>query len=259
MSSKVVDPTGGADLLTPGRGARRRPSRSTSSGPTLSCALPKRSTHSTSATSPSGSLAGHRDDAGHELGRVDRLAQLVPGRRRCRGGRPPARTGRGRRTSPLARAGGRRGWSARRPGPAPPAMATAGARRPLSGPTSTPSPSATSTAIARRSVPTPGSTTASTTPDGTYWMHRARASEPARMSWGGISWVRSMTVTWRARSRMTALTTPDELVGSCRSRTGRSRCRSGRPRAWSPAHPNDGTHRWNGRAAVVHFVAPEGE
>ena len=79
--------------------------------------------------------------------------------------------------------------------PGPPAIATAGAIRPLSGATTTPAPPATSTATARRAVPTPGSTTAMTTPAGTYWMQRASARDPARMSWGGMSWVRSITVT----------------------------------------------------------------
>ena len=39
-------------------------------------------------------------------------------------------------------------------------------------------------------------------------MQRANASEPARTSNGGISCVRSITVTCGAMSRMTALTTP---------------------------------------------------
>jgi len=60
----------------------------------------------------------------------------------------------------------------------------------------------------RRAVPTPGSTTASTTPDGTYEMQRASASEPARTSKGGTSWVRSITRACGAMSAMTPFTMP---------------------------------------------------
>ena len=44
-------------------------------------------------------------------------------------------------------------------------------------------------------------------------MQRASASEPARTSNGRISWVRSITPTCGAMSRMTALDDADELVG----------------------------------------------
>ena len=153
-------------------------------------------------------LTRHRNDLRDERGRVHRLAQLgqVDAVAEVGGDRgehvPPGE--RGARSA----AGGSAASVSATARSAPPAIAAAGASSPLSGPTSTPSPPATSTATARRSVPTPGSTTASTTPEGRYWMARTRASEPARTSWGRTSWVRSMTVTWRARSRMTAFTTP---------------------------------------------------
>src|SRR3954471_14706380 len=92
--------------------------------------------------------------------------------------------------------------------PAPPVIATAEASRPLSGPTEHDSPSTPSTATARRSPPTPGSTTPSTTPAGRYCAARANASDPARTSWGGISWQMSSTVTCGATRRITALHTP---------------------------------------------------
>ena len=126
--------------------------------------MPKRSTQSTSATSSSPSSRGTGTMLRQRASRDRPPRPARPGRPRCRGGRPPARTRRGRRTWPPARRAGSAASVSSTARSAPPAMAAAGASSPLSGPTSTPSPSAISTATARRSVPTPGSTTASTTP-----------------------------------------------------------------------------------------------
>ena len=123
----------------------------------------------------------------------------------------------------------------------------------------TPAPPATSTATARRAVPTPGSTTASTTPAGTYWMQRASASEPARMSWGGISWVRSMTVDVRGEVPDDRLDDADELVGRAVVGQEADRVEAGTIGPGHRAHPNDAVHRWNGWTTVVHFDVPEGE
>ncbi len=45
-------------------------------------------------------------------------------------------------------------------------------------------------------------------------MLRARARAPARMSWAGMEWVTSPTVTWGAMARMTAFTTPTNSSSS---------------------------------------------
>ena len=86
---------------------------------------------------------------------------------------------------------------------APPDAATAGSNSPLSGPTNR-APDRPSTAIARRAVPTPGSTTARcTAPSGRYSIDEASTSAPEWTSWGGISWVRSIT---RASGQPRAIT-----------------------------------------------------
>src|SRR6266849_10756639 len=58
--------------------------------------------------------------------------------------------------------------------------------------------------MARRALPTPGSTTARcTVPGGKNGVAASRARPPARMSWGGTSWVRS---TSRADGQMDSST-----------------------------------------------------
>ena len=178
-----------------------------SSGSTLSCALPKRSTHSTSATrrSPSTRVSG-RTPGSSVCGSMSSPS--------ASSGTPLARwAAAGPKTSRPANVGpGAGSWytalvklTARS---APPAMATADASSPLSGPTNTPAPPPTSIATARRSVPTPGSTTASTMPRATYCTARARARAPPRTSKGAMAWVRSITAACGAISRMTECTTP---------------------------------------------------
>ena len=109
-----------------------------SSGPTFSWQLPNRSTHSTSACTPSASIARQRDHAGHQQVGVDERAEIGRGRRRCTGGRPPGRTRRDRRTWRRAPARWCSGLVSSTARSAPPMMATAGASRPLSGPTQHP-------------------------------------------------------------------------------------------------------------------------
>ena len=90
---------------------------------------------------------------------------------------------------------------------APPAIATAGARRPLSGPTSTPAAGHLDrdrpTVRPDAGVDDGQHDAARDVLDGTGKRQRPRPDVVA-----GTSWVRSMTVTWRARSRITPLTTP---------------------------------------------------
>ena len=130
------------------------------------------------------------------------------GRRRCTGGRRPGRRRRVRRTWLRARRGGVRGSSAPRPdrrrrrwprparaGRCPARPARRHRRRPRSR-----APAGPSRHRDRRPR--------CTTPSGTYGMARASANEPPRTSYGRMPWVRSTTVTWGARSRSTALTTP---------------------------------------------------
>ena len=147
-------------------------------------------------------------------------------RRRCRGGPPPGRRCRVPRTSRRPTAVGTRGSSARprvrhrRPSPRPAPAARCRVRSPRRH---------RRRPRSRRrggSVPTPGSTTASTTPDGTYPMHRASASDPARTSNGGISWVRSMTADVRRDVADHGTSRRRRTRRGCRSRSGARRCRS---------------------------------
>ena len=166
----------------PRRGRPGRRSRASSSGSTLSWALPKRSTHSTSAYSTPSSrrvrgrarAAGRRDRRGGPNSsrgtprqrwaaagaKTSRPAKVGPGAGSCSSGlvsstarlAPPTRP----LPAPAARCPGRPGPRRRRP-----------PRRPPPG------------ARCRR----PGSTTASTTPGQRYWAARARHRPPARTSW----------------------------------------------------------------------------
>ena len=74
------------------------PQGGSSSGPTLSWQLPKRSTHSTSAWIPSASVRGRAMTPGTSRS-ASSGCRARRGRRRCTGGQPPGRTRHGRRTS----------------------------------------------------------------------------------------------------------------------------------------------------------------
>ena len=84
----------------------------------------------------------------------------------------------------------------------PPARSAASDSKPLSGPTSN-RPSPARRATPRRSPPTPGSTTARWTPTGRYGSAPARIIAPARTSWRGTRWTRSIT---RASGQIPAIT-----------------------------------------------------
>ena len=186
----------GADLLVaPAELDPVARASATSSGSTLSWALPKRSTHSTSATSAPSSSRGSGSTPGSSVSGSIGVAELVerhavaevgggggedvaPGEGRARRrevvlgvGQLDRRGGaaaHGDRRRPAARCRGRRGRSGRRrPRPRPPGGRC---RRPGRPPR------------ARR----PGT--------GTARPGRARGRRP-RTSWGGMSWVRSMTAT----------------------------------------------------------------
>ena len=185
---------------SPGPGRR-------SSGPTLSWQLPNRSTHSTSAWIPSASSRGSgtmpgSSTSGSMAGRGRR------GRRRCTGGRRPARTRRARRTWRPAPSSWYSGWSARRPArrrrrwrrPAPAGRCPARrARRRRRRPRRR-RPAATSPHPGRRRrAPRPRRRRG--------WRGPAPANHRARRT-GRTPWVRSITVACGARSRSTDLTTP---------------------------------------------------
>ena len=151
------DPAAAADRLADAHAGPGRRSASSSSGSTLSWALPKRSTQSTSAAIPPSSSRRERQDAGQQRDRVDLGAELARAARRCTrwaaaGAKTsrPAKVGPGRREVVLGVGRARRPARRRRPWPPPGPAARCRDRR---APTRR---RPTSTAIARRSVPTPG-------------------------------------------------------------------------------------------------------
>ncbi len=136
-------PGGPATVVAPGDRVTTAPRWSASSGRTLSWALPKWSTHNTSAPSPP---SGVGCEAGigsptSQAGRVNGLAQGDAGWRRWPGERPPgAKRSRPAKVAPPTGGTGKRVQLHR--GREAPREVAAGRRSPLSGPTSTaPGPS----------------------------------------------------------------------------------------------------------------------
>ena len=193
----------------------RSPQPSSSSGSTLSCTLPKRSTHSTSATSSSSVEPGQRHHAGHQADagstsscrasssghaaaqvRRDRSEHVAPVERRA-----------GRRELVLAGCRARRPASRHRPSPRP------AASRPLSGPTSTDAPPPHLDGDRRGArCRHPGRPRRGSRPGHRYCTLGPGSAPPPRTSNGGTSWVRSITSTLGGELADHRLHDADELV-----------------------------------------------
>ena len=189
---------------------------------------------------PSPSSTRQRDHARRERARTRPRHRGRRGRPRCTGGPRPGRTRHDRRTWRPARPAGSRGSSARPPARRRRRWPRPGRAGRCPGRPCTPAPSATSIATARRAGADAGiddrehDALGRRTGSPGRGRGRRRARRTARMPC-----VRSTTVTWGARSRMTALDDADELVVEAVVGEERHRVVAPSHRAWTltPAVP----------------------